>query len=121
MNVFIVVRFFSPPIHLFVARKLNLAIAGVALTAATVSINAVTLTPLQVIGANIDFVAVVTDAGMPAVSDPGYRVVQACIEHGLPLDPAAAVDALLAGQPKPVQAGLVNPDWLIEVDAIAVE
>jgi diacylglycerol kinase family enzyme len=29
-------------------------------------------------------------------------------EHGLPLDPADAVDALLAGEPEPVQAGLVN-------------
>lgn len=29
-------------------------------------------------------------------------------EHGLPPDPADAVDALLAGKPEPVQAGLVN-------------
>jgi diacylglycerol kinase family enzyme len=29
-------------------------------------------------------------------------------EHGLPLEPAEAVDALLAGRPEPVQAGLVN-------------
>jgi diacylglycerol kinase family enzyme len=29
-------------------------------------------------------------------------------EHGMPLDPAEAVRALLAGQPEPVQAGLIN-------------
>ena len=30
-------------------------------------------------------VLVVTDAGMPSVSDPGYRVVRACVEADLPL------------------------------------
>ena len=49
-------------------------------------------------------VAVVTDAGMPAVSDPGYRLVAACAEEGLPVDvapgPSAAVAALvLSGLP----------------------
>jgi 16S rRNA (cytidine1402-2'-O)-methyltransferase len=44
-------------------------------------------------------VAVVTDGGMPAVSDPGYRVVAACVEAGLPVDvvpgPSAAIAALV--------------------------
>lgn len=49
-------------------------------------------------------VAVVTDAGMPAVSDPGYRLVAACAEEGLPVDvapgPSAAMAALvLSGLP----------------------
>ena len=30
-------------------------------------------------------VALVSDAGMPAVSDPGYRLVRYCREHNLPV------------------------------------
>src|SRR5437773_1202139 len=45
-------------------------------------------------------VALVTDAGMPGVSDPGYRLVAACAEAGLAVDvvpgPSAAVTALVA-------------------------
>jgi 16S rRNA (cytidine1402-2'-O)-methyltransferase len=29
-------------------------------------------------------IAVITDAGMPGISDPGQRLLRACIEHGLP-------------------------------------
>lgn len=43
-------------------------------------------------------VVLVTDAGMPSVSDPGYRVVAACIERGLRVTavpgPSAVVTAL---------------------------
>lgn len=51
-----------------------------------------------------DMVAVVTDAGMPAVSDPGYSLVVACIEDGLPVTclpgPSAVTTALvLSGLP----------------------
>ena len=51
-----------------------------------------------------DVVAVVTDAGMPAVSDPGYSLVMACIEAGLPVTclpgPSAVTTALvLSGLP----------------------
>ncbi|MGN0100242.1 MAG: 16S rRNA (cytidine(1402)-2'-O)-methyltransferase [Dietzia sp.] len=51
-----------------------------------------------------DTVAVVTDAGMPAVSDPGYSLVVACIEEGLPVTclpgPSAVTTALvLSGLP----------------------
>lgn len=46
-----------------------------------------------------DDVAVVSDAGMPGLSDPGYRLVRACAEQGLPVDvvpgPSAAVAALV--------------------------
>jgi len=45
-------------------------------------------------------VALVTDAGTPAISDPGYRLVHACIERGLRVvpvpGPAAFVAALVA-------------------------
>jgi 16S rRNA (cytidine1402-2'-O)-methyltransferase len=44
-------------------------------------------------------VAVVTDAGMPGVSDPGYRLVAACVEVGLPVEvvpgPSAVLSALV--------------------------
>jgi 16S rRNA (cytidine1402-2'-O)-methyltransferase len=43
-------------------------------------------------------VALVSDAGTPLVNDPGWRVVRACIDAGLPIDvlpgPCAAVVAL---------------------------
>ena len=44
-------------------------------------------------------VAVVTDAGMPAVSDPGYSLVTACVAEGLPVTclpgPSAVTTALV--------------------------
>lgn len=44
-------------------------------------------------------VAVVTDAGMPGLSDPGYRLVRACREKGLPVTvlpgPSAVLTALV--------------------------
>jgi len=44
-------------------------------------------------------VAVVTDAGMPGVSDPGYRLVHACIAAGVPFEvlpgPSAVLTALI--------------------------
>lgn len=41
-------------------------------------------------------VAVVTDAGMPSVSDPGYRVVVAAIERGVPVTVLPGPSAVLA-------------------------
>ena len=44
-------------------------------------------------------IAAVSDAGMPGLSDPGHRLVSACIEEGIPVDvvpgPSAAVSALV--------------------------
>ena len=45
-------------------------------------------------------VALVSDAGMPLVSDPGYVLVRACVSAGLPVEalpgPSAAIAALVA-------------------------
>lgn len=51
-----------------------------------------------------DTVALVTDAGTPGISDPGYRLVRAAVDRGLPVEavpgPVAAVQALvLSGLP----------------------
>jgi 16S rRNA (cytidine1402-2'-O)-methyltransferase len=48
-------------------------------------------------GSNI---AQVSDAGMPGISDPGYRLIKACLDEGLPVEvipgPTALVNALVA-------------------------
>jgi 16S rRNA (cytidine1402-2'-O)-methyltransferase len=53
-------------------------------------------------------VALVSDAGMPLVSDPGYVLVQACVAAGLPVEvlpgPSAAITALVA-------SGLPADSW----------
>ena len=45
-------------------------------------------------------IALISDAGTPAISDPGQRLVQACIEKGVEIDPlpgpCAAITALSA-------------------------
>ncbi|MEH1960472.1 MAG: 16S rRNA (cytidine(1402)-2'-O)-methyltransferase [Nostoc sp.] len=45
-------------------------------------------------------IALVSDAGMPGISDPGYELVKACIEAGIPVVPipgaSAAITALSA-------------------------
>ncbi|MEH2186526.1 MAG: 16S rRNA (cytidine(1402)-2'-O)-methyltransferase [Nostoc sp.] len=45
-------------------------------------------------------IALVSDAGMPGISDPGYELVKACIETGIPVVPipgaSAAITALSA-------------------------
>ncbi len=43
-----------------------------------------------------DTVLVVSDAGMPAVSDPGYRVVRACLDEGLAVGVLPGPSAVLA-------------------------
>ncbi len=44
-------------------------------------------------------IALITDAGMPGISDPGHRLIRACVAHGLPLTvlpgPSAVLTALI--------------------------
>lgn len=44
-------------------------------------------------------VALVSDAGMPSISDPGYRLIKACVEKGIPVEvipgPSAVLTALV--------------------------
>ena len=46
-----------------------------------------------------EHVALLTDAGMPSISDPGYRLVRACIESGVRIEvipgPSAVLTALV--------------------------
>jgi 16S rRNA (cytidine1402-2'-O)-methyltransferase len=55
-----------------------------------------------------EVVALVSDAGMPLISDPGYVLVRACVAAGLPVEvlpgPSAAVTALVA-------SGLPADEW----------
>ncbi len=58
-----------------------------------------------------DVVALVSDAGMPLVSDPGYVLVRAAVAAGLPVEvlpgPSAAIAALVAFEsPRRVPASL---------------
>ncbi len=53
-------------------------------------------------------VALVSDAGMPLVSDPGFLLVRGCVAAGLPVEvlpgPSAAITALVA-------SGLPADEW----------
>ena len=41
-------------------------------------------------------IALITDAGTPTISDPGYRIVRACRENGLNVVPIPGASALIA-------------------------
>ncbi|HEV2885000.1 MAG TPA: 16S rRNA (cytidine(1402)-2'-O)-methyltransferase [Pyrinomonadaceae bacterium] len=53
-------------------------------------------------------VAIVTDAGTPGISDPGFRLVQLAIEKGLRVVPIPGPSALIAGL---VASGLPTDDF----------
>ena len=56
-------------------------------------------------GANV---ALVTDAGMPGISDPGYRLISLSIRHGVPVVPVPGASAFLAAL---VASGLPNDSF----------
>ncbi|MBD2775037.1 16S rRNA (cytidine(1402)-2'-O)-methyltransferase [Iningainema tapete] len=65
---------------------------------------------LQQLG-NGKSIALVTDAGMPGISDPGYELIKVCIAEGIPVVPipgaTAAITALVA-------AGLPTDKFVFE-------
>jgi 16S rRNA (cytidine1402-2'-O)-methyltransferase len=54
-------------------------------------------------------IALVSDAGMPLVSDPGYRLVTLCLRHQIPVVPIPGPSALLAAL---AACGLPNEEFL---------
>jgi 16S rRNA (cytidine1402-2'-O)-methyltransferase len=54
-------------------------------------------------------IALVSDAGMPLVSDPGYRLVTLCARHQIPVVPIPGPSALLAALSA---SGLPNEEFL---------
>lgn len=54
-------------------------------------------------------IALVSDAGMPLVSDPGYRLVTLCARHQIPVIPIPGPSALLAALSA---SGLPNEEFL---------
>jgi 16S rRNA (cytidine1402-2'-O)-methyltransferase len=54
-------------------------------------------------------IALVSDAGMPLVSDPGHRLVALCVRHGIPVVPVPGPSALLAALSA---SGLPNEEFL---------
>jgi 16S rRNA (cytidine1402-2'-O)-methyltransferase len=54
-------------------------------------------------------IALVSDAGMPLVSDPGYRLVTLCVRHKIPVVPIPGPSAILAAL---AAAGLPNEEFL---------
>lgn len=54
-------------------------------------------------------IALVSDAGMPLVSDPGYRLVTLCLRHHVPVVPIPGPSALLAALSA---SGLPNEEFL---------
>lgn len=56
-------------------------------------------------------VAIVSDAGMPAVSDPGFRLLRAVVEEGIPVSVVPGPSAVTAAL---VVSGLPTDRWVFE-------
>lgn len=58
-----------------------------------------------------DSIALVSDAGMPGICDPGYELVKACAEHQLEVVPIPGATAAIAGL---AAAGLPSDRFIFE-------
>jgi 16S rRNA (cytidine1402-2'-O)-methyltransferase len=56
-------------------------------------------------------IALVSDAGTPAISDPGFLLTRACIEHGIEVDCLPGATAFV---PALVNSGLPNDKFVFE-------
>ncbi len=56
-------------------------------------------------------IALVSDAGMPAISDPGYKLIRACLDDNIPLTVIPGANAALTGL---VQSGLPTHRFLFQ-------
>jgi len=55
--------------------------------------------------------AVISDAGTPGISDPGFLIVRACIEHNIPVECLPGATAFV---PALVNSGLPNDKFVFE-------
>ncbi|UYW01210.1 16S rRNA (cytidine(1402)-2'-O)-methyltransferase [Flavobacterium agricola] len=55
--------------------------------------------------------ALITDAGTPAISDPGFLLSRACVENGIPIDCLPGATAFV---PALVNSGLPNDKFVFE-------
>lgn len=60
---------------------------------------------------NGETAAVITDAGTPAISDPGFLIVRACVEQGIVVDCLPGATAFV---PALVNSGLPNDKFVFE-------
>ena len=61
--------------------------------------------------AKAEDVLVVSDAGMPTISDPGFLLTRACVEHGIPVECLPGATAFV---PALVNSGLPNDKFVFE-------
>ena len=56
-------------------------------------------------------IALISDAGTPAISDPGFLLTRACVEHNIPVDCLPGATAFV---PALVNSGLPNDKFVFE-------
>lgn len=56
-------------------------------------------------------IALISDAGTPAISDPGFLLTRACVEHGIPVECLPGATAFV---PALVNSGLPNDKFVFE-------